>query len=71
MLWVQKLYNTKTRHHDDEKGLYQYAMTIPGASDILPRMIAIDIENDENSEHQPVDGVEDTTSDAGADGSFN
>ena len=71
LTWVHKLYNTKKRHNDDEKGLYQYAMTIPGASDILTRMKAIDIENDEKSKQQTVDGVEDTTSDAGVDGSSN
>jgi len=46
LTWVHKLYNTKKRHNEDEKGLYKYCMTIPGASDILTRMTLIDEENE-------------------------
>ena len=53
LTWVHKIYNTKKRHNEDEKGLYKYCMNIPGASDILNRMLSIDEEDNKKS----VDGV--------------
>ena len=62
-----KIYNTKKRHNEDEKGLYKYCMTIPGASDILTRMIAIDEENAKKGS----DASTDTIGDAKSDGTVN
>jgi len=45
LTWVHKIYNTKKRHSDDEKGLYNYCMMIPDASNIINRMRLIDEEN--------------------------
>ena len=67
LTWVHKIYNTKKRHNDDEKGLYKYCMAIPGASDILNRMILIDEEN----EKKGLDASSDTIGDAESNGTVN
>lgn len=59
LTWVHKIYNTKKRHNDDEKGLYKYCMTIPGASDILNRMTLIDEENAKKGSDGSTDQVGD------------
>ena len=67
LTWVHKIYNSKKRHNEDEKGLYKYCMTIPGASDILTRMTLIDEENAKKG----TDASSDTIGDAKSDGTVN
>ena len=67
LTWVHKIYSAKKRHNEDEKGLYKYCMTIPGASDILTRMTLID----EESAKKGLDASSDTIGDAKSDGTVN
>ena len=62
LTWVHKIYNAKKRHNEDEKGLYKYCMTIPGASDILNRMTLIDEENEKKRSDGSSDKVGTTES---------
>ena len=64
LTWVHKIYSAKKRHNDDEKGLYKYCMTIPGASDILTRMTLIDEENRKKGTDASSDKSRDAESDA-------
>ena len=62
LTWVHKIYSAKKRHNEDEKGLYKYCMTIPGASDILNRMTLIDEENEKKRSDGSSDKVGTTES---------
>tara|TARA_R100001591_G_scaffold118622_1_gene142960 strand:- start:1221 stop:1556 length:336 start_codon:yes stop_codon:yes gene_type:complete len=57
LTWVHKVYNTKKRHNEDEKGLYEYCLTIPDASNILTRMKIIDEENRKKGSDESADKI--------------
>lgn len=57
LTWVHKVYNSKKRHNEDEKGLYEYCLTIPDASNILTRMKIIDEENRKKGSDESTDKI--------------
>ena len=57
LTWVHKVYNSKKRHNEDEKGLYEYCLTIPDASNILTRMKIIDEENRKKGSNESTDKI--------------
>ncbi len=59
LTWVHKIYNTKKRHNDDEKGLHNYCMMIPDASNIINRMRLIDEETAKKRSNESANPVGD------------